>query len=154
MSSLPAPHVVVLDGSPLYAEVYGSVFAADGYRVTALPDCAVDPADVLALLPDLIVLDLRCGDGLGGLDFLRRLRTDPAGRQVPVLVSTPASLVDPGRHEAELRALDVPLFDGFGFFDDLLAAARTATALARDVRRRSDDAGDRLRAGCKTDPPA
>jgi CheY-like chemotaxis protein len=140
VSSLP--HVVVIDDSPLYAVVYASVFASDGYRVSTLTDCAVEPAEVLALHPDLLVLDLWCGGGLGGLAFLRRLRADPAGRAVPVLASTPASLIDLDRFGAELRALDAPVFGGHGHLDSLLDAARAATALAD------------LRTARRTDPPA
>jgi CheY-like chemotaxis protein len=143
MSGSQALHVVVLDGSPLYAEIYGNLFASEGYRVSALTDCAVDPATVLALAPDLIVLDLRCGAGLRGLDFLRRLRTDPDGRDVPVVASTPASLLDMERYEDELRALGAAIFDGFSQFDDLLVAAREATALARETRQQSRAARDR-----------
>ena len=42
-----APHVVVLDGSPLYAAVFASIFAAEGYRVSTLTDCAMAPGQVL-----------------------------------------------------------------------------------------------------------
>jgi two-component system phosphate regulon response regulator OmpR len=136
-----APHVVLLDGSPLYAEVFGNLFASQGYRVTTLTDCAVEPAGMLGLVPALIILDLRCGVGLTGLDFLRRLRADPGGGDVPVLASTAASLIDMDRLGAELKALDAPIFDGFAQYDDLLAAARAATARPRE--RRGPAASDR-----------
>jgi len=151
MSASQAPHVVVLDGSPLYAEIYGNLFTSEGYRVSALTDCAVDPATVLGHAPDLIVIDLRCGAGLRGLDFLRQLRTDPAGRDVPVIASTPASLLDMERYRDELRALGAAIFDGLSQFDDLLAAARDATALAWDTRRQSRAALDRLHAAREPD---
>jgi CheY-like chemotaxis protein len=121
------PHVVVLDGSPVYAAVYGSLFAAEGYRVSTVIDCAVAPSRVLGLLPDLVVLDLRCGGGLRGLDFLRRLREEPGGRGLPVIASTPSSLLDAGWYAAEVHALDAAIFDGFDQFDDMLVAARAAT---------------------------
>ena len=124
------PHVVVLDGSPVYAEVFGALFASEGYRVTTLTDCAVAPAKVLGLVPALIVLDLRCGVGLAGLDFLRRLRAAPGGGGVPVLASTPASLIDMDRLGAELQALGAAIFDGLAQYEDLLAAARAATTRA------------------------
>lgn len=126
MPDADAAHVLVLDGSPLYAEVYGNLFAVEGYRVTMVTDCAVEPATVLAMLPDLIVVDLQCGGGQRGLDFIRQLRSDPAGVKVPVVASTPASLIDMGRFGDELRTLHVPIFDGVGQYDDLLAAAKAA----------------------------
>jgi CheY-like chemotaxis protein len=148
-----APHVVVLDRSPLYAEVYGNVFAAEGYRVSALTDCAIAPADLLAMLPDLVVLDLRCGGGLAGLVFLRRLRAAPSGRAVPVVASTPSSLLDMGRFGEELRTLGAAIFDGFAHYDEMLAAARAATAQAHAGRRQAGAARDRLRAAQTKQPP-
>jgi hypothetical protein len=44
-----------------------------------------------------------------------------------------------------LRALGAAIFDGLGVFDQMLAAARAATARARDLRRQSGEARDRLR---------
>jgi CheY-like chemotaxis protein len=149
----PAPHVVILDELPLYAEVYRYVFAGEGYRVTTLTDCAVEPAAVLGMLPDLIVLDLQCGRGLRGLDFLRQLREDPTGRELPVVASTPASLIDIAPYETELRALGAAIFDGNSMLADLLAAAGAAIERAREVRRRSEAALDRLRARREHCPP-
>jgi DNA-binding response OmpR family regulator len=140
-----SPHVVVLDGSPIYAVVYGNLFAAEGYRVSTLTDCAVAPAEVLAMLPDLVVLDLQCGGGWCGLDFLRRLRVDPVGQVVPVIASTPASSIGMAPLVIEVRSLDAAIFDGITQYDDMITAARTATAQARILRRQSGTARDRLR---------
>src|SRR5262249_36711816 len=145
MPESTSPHVVVLDGSPVYAEVYRGLFAFEGYRTTTLSDCAADPATVLGLAPDLIVLDLRCGGGLRGLDSLRRLRRDPAGGAVPVLASKPGALIDTERYGAELRALGAAVFDGFAVTQDLLAAA-TAAAQARGAPPAARPARDTLRA--------
>jgi len=133
MSSASAPHVVVLDGSPLYADVYHNVFATEGFRVTALTECTVDPAELLRMRPDIVVLDLKCGGDLRGLDLLRRLRADPAGAQVPVLLSTPSSLIDMERFGTELRALGALIFDGMLLIENLLAAARSMTTSAGDL---------------------
>jgi CheY-like chemotaxis protein len=125
-----APHVVIIDGSPVYAEVYHGRFAIEGYRVTTRTDCGIAPAHVLGLAPDLIVLDLRSGDGSRGFAFLRWLRQDPAGRAVPVVASTPASLLDVERHGEELEGLGVLFPDGPGLLDALLRAADAALGRA------------------------
>jgi CheY-like chemotaxis protein len=148
----PLPHVVVLDGSPLFAELYYNLLVEEGYRVTPLTGRATDPKAVLGLRPDLVVLDLRCGGGMGGLEFLRRLRAEPAGRDLPVLASTPAALLDLARYGEELRALGAAPFDGFAVIDGLLDAARAVTAQVRESRR-SGAARARLRAARGDDPP-
>ncbi|HEY7032829.1 MAG TPA: hypothetical protein VH482_15910 [Thermomicrobiales bacterium] len=126
-----APHVVVLDGSPVLAEAYGNLFASADYRVSTLTDCAVEPAEVLRMIPDLLVLDLRCGPGLAGLDFLRRLRADPAGRDVPVIASPTIAPVDQQAHAAELHDLDALLLPEPFTVHDLLARARAVTSTRR-----------------------
>ena len=98
------PHVVVLDGTPLYAEVYGSVLTSEVYRVGALTDCAIDPDDLLRMLPDLVVLDIHRGFGLAGLSSLRHLRADPDGGAVPVLASPTIAPTELKRYDAELAA--------------------------------------------------
>jgi DNA-binding response OmpR family regulator len=134
------PHVVIIDGSSVYAELYSGHLAFEGYRITKLPDFDVSPADVLRRAPDLIVLDLFSGNGQLGLDFLHRLRREPAGRTVPVLVSTPGALIDTMRYGAELAALGATVIGGFTVCDKLPDAAREALAAAPGARRRSDAA--------------
>jgi len=140
------PHVIVLDGSPLYALVHGRLFTSDGYRVTTLTNCGIDPEEVLLLVPDLIVIDLLCAGAVGGLTFLRRLRNLPGGGDVPVVASTPASRIHDERFMVEFGVLGVAVFDGFGFYDDLLVAARAATTQVHETRKRTRTSDD----GCVT----
>jgi DNA-binding response OmpR family regulator len=154
---MPVPllaHVVVLDGSPVVAEAYGNFFASADFRVTTLTDCTIDPAAVLRLVPDLLVLDLRCGPGLGGLGFLRRLRADVAGRDVPVIASPTIALIDQQAHAAELRALDAVVLPDPFTVNDLLARASAAVVMAREVRRRVRASRDDLHPVRRKTPPA
>lgn len=151
--SPPPPHVVVLEDSPALAQSLGAVFTEAHYRVTALTDCAVDPADLLVLAPDLILLDLQGGYGWQGLDLLRRLRADPAGRDVPVIASPKISWFASRVRIPELDALGAVVLPDPFTVDAMLAAARGALAQSREVRRRSDAALDRLRAVREKSPP-
>jgi CheY-like chemotaxis protein len=78
--------VLLVDGDDFARETLGRILEADGYRVTE----AADGAEALARLreppaPGLILLDLLT-PGVGGWRSLRRLRRDPACRDVPVIV--------------------------------------------------------------------
>src|SRR4051794_1320796 len=97
-------HVVVLDESPPLAAAFGGAFARAGYRVSALADCEVGPAEVLRRRPDLLVLDVQGGFGRG-MGLLRDLRAHPAGRDVPVLVSPTITPNARRAHAADLQAL-------------------------------------------------
>jgi CheY-like chemotaxis protein len=143
MPRAAAPHVVVLDRSPAIAAVYRGRFAIEGYRVTSVGDAAPDPLRVLALAPDLVLLDLPSGEGPGRLAFLRRLRREPAGRALPVVCATPVAELDLGRHGGELAALGVVLPPrpdypaGRGHLDGLVAAAAAELGRAREEPRPS-----------------
>lgn len=64
-----------------------------GYRISE----AVSVEQALALLqqekPDLLLLDIRLGDG-SGLDVIRAVRADPAFDQVPALAITAQAMKD------------------------------------------------------------
>jgi DNA-binding response OmpR family regulator len=130
----PAGHVVVIDDAPDLLDLYGVLLGDEGYRVTPLRDLADDPAEVLRLAPDLIVLDLLYAHEPRGLPFLRRLRADPAGAAVPVIVASGAAETL-RENAAELHDLGAePLAKPFDL-DDLLARAwrlRAQALAARD----------------------
>jgi len=69
------------------------IVLGDGYRISE----AVSVEQALALLqhekPDLLLLDIRLGDG-SGLDVIRAVRADPAFDQVPALAITAQAMKD------------------------------------------------------------
>jgi DNA-binding response OmpR family regulator len=147
-------HVVVLDESPALVTAFGGAFARAGYRVSALADCAeAEPADVLRLRPDLIVLDVQCGFGSRGMGLLRELRAHPAGRDVPVIASPTITPNARRAYAAELRALRAAVLPDPFTVDDLLAAAGAAVARSRAVRRQSAALVARLQSILKKLPP-
>jgi two-component system invasion response regulator UvrY len=76
--------VVIADDHPLIVEGLTSVLTRHGLNVIGSVGVASKVADtVAALQPDVLVLDMRFGDGdIGGLDVLQALQT----RQSPVKV--------------------------------------------------------------------
>jgi two-component system alkaline phosphatase synthesis response regulator PhoP len=58
-----------------------------GYRVSALPGGEDTLDRVFASRPDLLVLDLML-PGMNGLEILREVRSEPATRELPVIVLT------------------------------------------------------------------
>jgi DNA-binding response OmpR family regulator len=140
----PPDHVVVIDDEPSLLQLYQDVLVDEGYRVTLLERLAEDPSEVLRLVPSLIVLDLVYRGDPIGLPFLYRLRADPVGSNVPVLVSSAAaSLLN--EHEAELRGLDAATLAKPFDIEVLLRSARDLCARATDARARSFAAVERMR---------
>lgn len=79
-------HVLAYDDDPAIRSVYRELLGDEGYRVTLAATPLADPADVAALRPDLVVVDLMAGREEIGPGFIARLKTHPATRNLPVLI--------------------------------------------------------------------
>jgi CheY-like chemotaxis protein len=102
---IPQRHVVAVDDAPEIRALLADLLQSEGYRVSTF---AAPPslADLSALAPDPIVLDLLYHGQKSGLAFIAAMRADPALRGAPMVVCTGAS--DTARQaEADLTALDV-----------------------------------------------
>ena len=82
-----APRVLIVEDDPNVSEVVSRYLEREGYLVEAVADGAAGLERALALLPDLVVLDLML-PGVGGLEVCRRLR---AVAPVPVIMLTARS---------------------------------------------------------------
>jgi CheY-like chemotaxis protein len=85
-------HILVCDDDHALRLILEEFLTDEGYRVTVQASLCDDVEDVIALAPNLIVLDLIFSGRSTGLDFLRRLKTTPATQTIPVLTCTAASV--------------------------------------------------------------
>jgi CheY-like chemotaxis protein len=76
--------------------------------------------------PDVIFCDIYMAD-MGGLEVLARLKSDPATRDIPVVLSTAKTLTEDERREAERHGVTVLSKDRFSRAD---AAAELRRVLA------------------------
>lgn len=126
-----AAHVLVVDDAPELRTLFRDALGDEGYRVT-LAAAAPSLAEVRALRPDAVVLDLLLGQDEGDAwALLRGLRADPELRAVPVLVCSAATHLL-RRLEPELRDLGAEVVPKPFDLGDFLAA------LDRCVRRGGD----------------
>ena len=94
--------ILVVEDDAAVGAVFRELLELAGFRVALLADPPAETAEVVAVGPDLIVLDLLFGRAPAGWEFLQRLKADPTAA-VPVLVSTAdAALL--GRIEGDLAA--------------------------------------------------
>jgi len=135
-SDLPGGHILVIDDEPMLLELFTELLTNEGYHVTAEALPCLDVAHVLAVAPDLIVLDLLVGNNASGTTFLEMLKADPAARCLPVLVCS-------GAHDRlaalaeRLRAWHCHVVTKPFVVDTFLAAV--ASCLAGDVDRQPTD---------------
>jgi CheY-like chemotaxis protein len=88
-----AKHILLVEDDDTNRKLVRIVLGGGRYRISE----AVSVEQALALLqhekPDLLLLDIRLGDG-SGLDVIRHVRADPAFDQVPALAITAQAMKD------------------------------------------------------------
>ena len=96
--------LTVVDDSPEVLAVLEAALRTDGAEV-AMFGRNVTLHDIQASDPDLLVIDLRLGaENLRGLQIIRRVRSHPELRHVPIIVCS-AALDAITRHEDELHGI-------------------------------------------------
>jgi CheY-like chemotaxis protein len=88
-----AKHILLVEDDDINRKLVRIVLGGGHYRISE----AVSVEQALALLqhekPDLLLLDIRLGDG-SGLDVIRAVRADPAFDQIPALAITAQAMKD------------------------------------------------------------
>ncbi len=140
--------ILVVDDDPLMRLALEDLLTAEGYSVDFASSGAESLEKARALLPDLVLLDVKMPD-MDGFTVCRHLRADPLLADVPIILVT--SLTD---RESRLRGFEARADDYVSKPIDeaeLLARVRTTTQLNRYRRRlveqsRRQQAEDALRA--------
>jgi two-component system, OmpR family, phosphate regulon response regulator OmpR len=87
-----SPHIVVIDDDAAIRSLFDDLLASEGYRASLLA-APVPPADLLRLLPDLLILDVLVGGRYAqdGRTCLHELKDDPTTAALPVLICSGAT---------------------------------------------------------------
>jgi DNA-binding response OmpR family regulator len=87
----PAAHVLVVDDDQATLSLFRDLLLDSGYTVALLGELPADIDELVALGPDVVVLDLVFNGEERGSAFLTALRTRPASSSIPVLICTAAT---------------------------------------------------------------
>jgi two-component system phosphate regulon response regulator PhoB len=91
--------LIIEDETPI-REMLGYSLMKEGYVCTEAADVEQARAQVQTVRPDIILLDWML-PGMSGIDYARRLRSDPATQNIPVIMLTAK-----GEETDKIRALD------------------------------------------------
>lgn len=83
------PTLLVVDDEPEINRLVARIFEKRGYKVNAALDGAEALASVKRERPDLIMLDLNLPK-IDGWEVCRQLKSDPATRNIPIIMLTAA----------------------------------------------------------------
>ena len=86
MNDAMVRHILCIDDVPEVLRVLRDVFEEAGYRVTTWSTADEDLDDVVALAPDLIIVDYLWGRARDSWAFLQWLKLDHRTRHIPVIL--------------------------------------------------------------------
>jgi len=81
--------ILVIEDNAVAANLYRSVLSAAGYQVDVAIDGEAGLAAIDKLHPDLVLLDLMLPK-IEGIEVLRQIRSNPAYKNMPVMVTSNA----------------------------------------------------------------
>jgi two-component system cell cycle response regulator len=132
MSTVLAPHILILDDDQTFARTLARLLGENGYETATLSN-ADNLFEYLATRPvDLLILDLSL-PGKDGFALLEELRKDPAHATLPILVLSSAA-----PEEASVKALGLGASDFVGKplrLRELLARIRARLRAGRELNQ-------------------
>ena len=87
----PSKHVLVVEDSEEVVALFRDILEDMGHWVTATTYGPDDLAQVIKVVPDLVILDLMVDGGPVGWQLLQKMRMSPATESIPVVVCTAAT---------------------------------------------------------------
>ncbi len=88
-----AARVLIVEDDPVSARATGGILEHAGFRVAVLQDATRFEQEMLAVHPDLVIMDISMPQ-ISGVELTRFLRQDPRFETVPVLYLTAAASGD------------------------------------------------------------
>jgi CheY-like chemotaxis protein len=95
--------LLLVEDDPLLINMYQSKFSSEGFQVFTATDGEAGLALVKSEKPDIVILDIMMPK-LDGIEVLRRIRQDPALKDIPVLMLSNLSEAAKQREAAQLGA--------------------------------------------------
>lgn len=142
--------ILLIDDSPSALSMLSSLLANAGFQVREAPDGEMALLTLQIRQPDLVLLDVRM-PGLDGFEVCRRMKADPATRDIPVIFLSAQDETADKVLGLQVGAVDFiaktfPEEEVFARLDTHIALARTKRALETEracleirVRERTDD---------------
>ena len=114
-----ASRILVIDDDQAILDLYCMLLESEGYEVSASLIAYEQLADIEALHPDLIILDIKLGDQYDGFLLLQKLKLYRPTKDIPVILCTAAVQVMQEQEEI-LRQKHIPLIYKPFDLDELL----------------------------------
>ena len=84
---MPGERILVVDDNPINMRLALTLLHAEGYETRGAGDAGEALAALAEWRPRLILMDIQM-PGMDGLELTRRLKADPATRDIPIIAVT------------------------------------------------------------------
>lgn len=118
-------HILVINDTQEILELFRELLEEEGYRVTLSSFALQELDDIVALAPDLVILDFIIGGEAHGWQMLQKMKMNRTTAAIPIIVCT-AALQLVREIEGHLRAKDVLVVLKPFDIDELLQAVSLA----------------------------
>ncbi len=81
------PHVLIVDDSPTETHILTGILENNGFQVSTVDNAKTVVADVLAINPDAVLMDVVM-PGVSGFQATRKLHKDSNTSSIPVILVT------------------------------------------------------------------
>jgi CheY-like chemotaxis protein len=95
--------IFLVEDDAVVVKVYGAKFEREGFRVEVATDGLVALKTLLAVKPDIVVLDLMMPK-LNGVDVLKYIRSTPELKKTPVIILSNAHMTSLAQEAAAIGA--------------------------------------------------
>ncbi|HJT54903.1 MAG TPA: response regulator [Ktedonobacteraceae bacterium] len=111
--------ILVIDDNQSILDLYCTLLESEGYEVSTSMVAYEQPADIEALHPDLIILDVKLNSQYDGFLLLQKLKLYRPTKDIPVILCT-AAVQAMQEQEEILRQKHIPLIYKPFDLDELL----------------------------------
>ena len=95
--------IFLIEDDAVVVKVYGAKFEREGFRVEVATDGLVALKMLLAVRPDIVILDLMMPK-LNGVDVLKYIRSTPELKKTPVIILSNAHMTSLAQEAAAIGA--------------------------------------------------
>ncbi len=98
--------VLIVEDNPINRDVLGRRLEKRGFTIRFAEDGLQAIEASLALMPDVILMDIGLGEGIDGWEVTRRIKANPVTAAIPIIALTASAFESDRRKSLEVGCCD------------------------------------------------
>ena len=112
---MPMTVVLIVEDNPINRDVLGRRLEKRGFTIRFAEDGLQAIEASLALMPDVILMDIGLGEGIDGWEVTRRIKANPLTARIPIIALTASAFesdrkksLEAGCSDFDTKPVDLP----------------------------------------------